>query len=122
MTAKVGSTVHPKYKGIAEWQIKQIAELSEPIVWDDPTESADGKIRYDPKILQLSCPKYRKVLWFTYWIATPNTKGKLAWGERPPMLEEDTFLKLLKSAIKQDFFNKGFLKMLKSEIESALSK
>ena len=122
MTAEVGSTVHPKYKGIAEWQIKQVAELPHPIEWNDPSEGANGKISYDPKILWLSCPKYRKVLWFAYWIATPNTKGQLAWGGGPPVLEEDTFLKLLKSAIKQDFFNKGFLKTLKREIESALSK
>lgn len=120
MTAKVGNTVHPKYKGIAEWQIKKIAELPKPIKWNDPP--TEGEVSYAPKILWLSCPKYRKVLWFTYWIATPRTKGNLAWGEGPPMLEEDTFLRLLEGTIKQDFFTKGFLKKLRREIESALSK
>ena len=38
------------------------------------------------------------------------------------ILEEDTFLELLKLAIKQGFFTEGFLRSLKGEIESSLNK
>lgn len=115
MQAKVGDTVHPKYGGSAGWRIERIARLDEYEQWDDPI---DGKVIYDPKILWLSCPKYRKVLWFAYWIATSNTNGELEFGQRPPMLEENAFFNLLSNAIKQGFFNEGFLKKLKHEIEA----
>lgn len=61
MQAKVGDIVHPKYGGSAEWRIERIARLDEDEYeqWDDPI---DGKVIYDPKILWLSCPKYRRVL------------------------------------------------------------
>ncbi len=119
MVTKVGSKVHPWYKGSHEWQVDGIVELSKPIEYVD---SIQGDVKYAPKILKLSCPEHRKVLWFAYWSATSKTKGKLKWGQGPPMLEESALQRLLTDAIRQDFFNKGFLKNLKREIESALSK
>jgi hypothetical protein len=120
MEAGVGSRVHPRYKGIAEWDVKAIAELPNPIEWGN--DSLLGEVSYKPKILWLGCQEYKKVVWFAYWIATSRTKGKVKWGAGPPILEEDTFLELMRSTIQQGFFTKGFLKELKGEIEIALNK
>lgn len=77
---------------------------------------------YDPKILLLDSGKLSKVLWFTYWMATTKTGGKMKWGQGSPMLEQNVLLNLLKEAIKQGFFTKDFLKKLASELDAALSK
>ena len=116
MRTKVGSKVHPRYKGIARWEVQAIAELPELIEWTD--KSLLGEVAYAPSILWLSCLEHEKVLWFAYWIATSRTKGKLNWGGGAPMLEEDTLVTLLRSAIKQGFFSKASLKTLKGEIGS----
>jgi len=120
MNAIVGDKVHPRYKGIDNWEIKAIAELPEPIKYND---SKLGKVSYWPRIVLLESVNSRsKVLWFAYWIATSRTAGKMKWGQRPGMYEENVLLKLVKDAIRQDFFTKGFLKELHSELQRALSK
>ena len=120
MEVEVGGRVHPRYKGIAEWEVRAIAELPKPMEWKN--DSLLGEVSYKPKILWLDCPGYKKVLWFAYWIATSRTERKVKWGGGPPMLEEDTFLELMRGAIKQGFFTKDFLDKLKYELESSLSK
>lgn len=119
METNVGSTVHPWYKGTHEWRVKGIAKLPQSIQYDN---SHRGKVSYDPKILLLGSEKLSKVLWFTYWMSTNKTGGKMKWGQGPPMLEENVLLNLLKGAIKQDFFTKDFLKELAGELNKALSK
>jgi len=120
MEAGVGSRVHPRYKGIAEWDVKAIAALPKPLEWED--KSLLGKVTYKPKMLWLTCSEYKRVVWFAYWMATSRTQGKVRWGGGPPILEEDTFLELLKLAIKQGFFTDSFLRSLKGEIELSLNK
>jgi len=117
MKTQVGSTVHPWYKGTHEWQVKSIAELEQPIEYDDPTQ---GKVSYDPKIMLLEAENVGKVLWFPYWMATSKTVGKMKWGQRPPVLEEGVFLKLIKDALGNDMFGKEFLEELDHEIKLAL--
>lgn len=120
MKAKVGDKVHPRYKGIDNWEIKAIAELSEPIKYGD---SKLGRVSYCPRILLLeSLDNKFKALWFAYWIATSRTEGKMRWGQRPGMYEENVLLELLKDAIRQDFFTSDFLKDLRRELDDALSK
>lgn len=120
MKAEVGDKVHPRYKGIDNWEIKAIAELSEPIRYSD---SKLGRASYCPRIVLLESPGNRlKALWFAYWIATSQTEGKMKWGQRPGMYEENVLLELLKDAIRQGFFTKNFLKELARELDQALSK
>jgi hypothetical protein len=118
MTANIGSQVHPRYKGINEWEIKAIAELPQPLKWSD--KYFGGEVTQSPRLLMLGSPKIRKALWLAYWMATPRTKSKLAWGGAPPVLEEDTFLELMKTAVKQGFFTRDSLNQLKREIEAEL--
>lgn len=120
MKAKFRKTVHPKYKGIAKWQVEQVASLPQLIEYSDPVQ---GKVSYDPRILLLESPECgNKVLWFNYWIATSKTSARMRYGGGPPMLEESVLLELLKNAIKQSFFTKDFLKELARELNEALSK
>ena len=117
MKAK-GDKVHPRYKGIGDWEIKAIAELPEPIKYND---SKLGEVSYCPRIALLeSLDNEVKALWFAYWIATSRTEGKIKWGQRPGMYEENVLLELLKGAIRQKFFTKDFLRKLTREIEDAL--
>ncbi len=118
MGTKVGSKVHPRSKGIAKWEVEAISKLPKPLHWSD--EEGLGEVTYDPKILWLSCLGHEKVLWFAYWIATSNTEGKLKWGQGAPMLEENSLVALLGSAIDQGFFTSTSLKQLNRVIESAL--
>jgi len=111
------ATVHPWYKGNHEWKVKGIAKLNEPIQYYDLNQ---GKVSYDPRILLLDSEKTGKVSWFAYWISTDKTKGKLKWGQGPPVLEEDSLLYLLKEAIRQNFFDRDFLKELVNELNKAL--
>ena len=117
MSIEIGSIVHPWYKGTHEWQVKRIAELKKPIVYDDPIQIT---VTYDPKIMLLENERVGKVLWFPYWMATSKTKGKMKWGQRPPILEEDVFLELMKDAIKKGLFSREFLDKLGREIKAAL--
>lgn len=120
MKAKVGDRVHPKYKGMDNWEIKAIAELSEPIRYSD---SKLGRVSYCPRIVLLeSVDNKLKPLWFAYWIATSRTEGKMKWGQRPGIYEENVLLELLKDAIRQNFFTKDFLTELAHELDQALSK
>lgn len=117
MTSKVRKKVHPRYKGIAEWKVKRTAELIKPVEYDDPIQ---GHVGYSPKVLWLHTPEHPRVLWFAYWISTNNTKGKMKWGQGPPMLEEGTLLELFQDAIGKKMFSKAFLKKLNREISTAL--
>lgn len=120
MKAKVGDTVHPRYKGIDNWEIKAIAELSEPIRYSD---SKLGKVSYCPRIVSLeSLDNGLRALWFAYWIATSGTGEKIKWGQRPGMYEENVLLQLLKSSIRQGFLTKNFLRELARELDGSLSK
>jgi len=118
MVADVGSKVHPRYKGISEWEIKGIAKPAQLLKWSD--KYFGGEVSQSPRLLELGSPKINKAFWFAYWMATPRTKSKLRWGGAPPVLEENTLLKLMKSAVKQGFFTRNFLNELKSEIEAEL--
>lgn len=118
MRTKVGSRVHPWYKGTHEWEVKGIAELSQPIQYSD---SEQGKVSYDPKILLLGSDKPgEKVLWFAYWIATSRTEGRMKWGQGPPMLEESVLIDLLKKAIRHGFFARDSLARLARELDETL--
>ena len=81
MKTKVGSNVHPWYKGTHEWQVEGIAELAHPVEYH---YSEQGKVGYDPKIMLLESETVGKVLWFNYWISTSKTKEKMKWGGGPP--------------------------------------
>ena len=117
MKTKVGSKVHPWYKGNHEWEVKGIAGLEKPIKYDDPMQ---GEVGYYPKIMLLEGEKVDKVLWFTYWISTNKTKGKSKWGQGPPMLEENVLLDLMRDGVRKGLFSRKFLQELCSEIESGL--
>jgi hypothetical protein len=117
MKTMVGSTVHPWYKGTHEWQVEGISELSSPIEY---TDSDQRDVKYAPAILSLRSSGSERALWFTYWISTRKTKGKLKWGGGSPMLEECVFLQLMKTAIGKGLFSEGFLKKLDRELGLAL--
>jgi len=116
MKTAVGSTVHPWYKGTHEWRVRGIAQLK-PIEYTDPEQ---GNVRYDPKIMLLESEEAGKVLWFPYWMATDKTKGRMKWGQRPPVLEERVFLKLMRDAIKKGLFSDRFLQDLYRELQLVL--
>lgn len=117
MVTKEGVIIHPWYKGNHEWKVKGIAKLNKLIQYHDLRQ---GKVGYDPKILLLDSEKTGRALWFAYWISTDKTKGKLKWGQGPPVLEEDSLLQLLKEAISQNFFGRDFIEELASELNKAL--
>jgi hypothetical protein len=118
MKAQVGDKVHPRYKGIDSWEIKAIAELPKSIKYDD---SKLGRVSYCPCIVLLeSLGNKLKALWFAYWIATSQTEGKMKWGQRPGMYEENVLLELLKHAIRHNFFTKDFLTELAHELDQHL--
>ncbi|MDD5704142.1 MAG: hypothetical protein PHU23_19080, partial [Dehalococcoidales bacterium] len=87
--------------------------------YQDPEQ---GLVIYAPKILKLNNNNSEKVFWFTYWISTDKTKGRLKWGQGPPVLEEDVLEELLKQGIKQNLFSSHFLERLRAEIDSILEK
>jgi len=64
--------------------VEAIAKLLRPIEYND---SNQGKVSYEPEILLVGSEKLSKVFWFTYWMATTKTGGKMKWGQGPPMLE-----------------------------------
>jgi len=113
MRTKVGSTVHPRYKGQASWQVEGIAELPKPLGYRDPVQ---GNVKYNPRILLLSSEDKKRALWFAYWISTRKTEGKLKWGQGPPMLEERVLLQLFKDAMDKGLFTDGFLRELRETI------
>ena len=113
MKTQVGSKVHPWYKGTHEWRVRGIAQLKQPIEYPDPEQ---GEVSYNPKIMLLESEKTNKVFWFTYWISTNKTKGKLKWGQGPPMLEESVLLELMKDAINSNWFSEDFIRELKSNM------
>jgi hypothetical protein len=117
MVTTVGSTVHPWYKGTHEWRVRGIAQLKQSIDYPDPEQ---GNVSYDPKIMLLESEKVGKVLWFPYWMATSKTKDKMKWGQRPPVLEERVFLKLIKDAIKKGLFSERFRQDLYRELQLVL--
>lgn len=117
MKTQVGSKVHPWYKGCHEWEVKAIAGLEKPIKYGDPLQ---GEVNYDPKIMLLEAQGKGKVLWFPYWMATSKTSGKMKWGQRPPMLEESVFLRLVKDAINKGLLSKRFLRKLDHELKLVL--
>ena len=114
MAPHVGSTVRPWYKGTHERQVEGIAELPQPISYRDAVQ---GDVGYSPKILALSNSQGARALWFAYWISTSKTKGKLKWGQGPPVLEEQVLLTLLKEAITKGQLTKDFLAQLAHELE-----
>ena len=118
MATTIGSTVHPRYKGVGVWRVKSIARLQQPIRYPD---SVLGNVAYEPRILWLQSPAHSRVLWFAYWISTRGTKGRRAWGGGAPMLEEGVLLELLKDAIANGMFTKSFLKKLKAELDAAIA-
>ena len=115
MVASTGGTVHPWYKGNHEWKVKGVAQLEQPVKYQDDQQ---GDVRYDPKIMLLQAPAGCSVLWFNYWISTDKNDGEMRWGGGPPMLEESVLLELMKKAIRNKLFSKDFLKALSTEIES----
>ncbi len=117
MATAVGNIVHPWYKGTHEWRVRGIAQLKKPLEYLDPEQ---GKVSYDPKIMLLESEGVGKVLWFPYWMATDKTKGKMKWGQRPPVLDEKVFLELAKDAIKKGLFSKALLEKLNHELKLAL--
>jgi hypothetical protein len=118
MPADIGSMVHPWYKGVHEWRVKKVAKLPSSIEYRDAEQ---GDVRYDPKIMLLESKSIGEVIWFPYWIANDNSKGKMKWGQRPPMLEEATFLELMSEAIKKDMFSNRFLRKLGEEVRTKLT-
>jgi len=117
MKTQVGSKVHPWYKGTHEWRVRGIGQLKQPIGYSDPEQ---GKVSYDPKVMLLEDEKVGKVLWFPYWMATDKTKGRMKWGQRPPILEEKILLKLMKDAMKKGLLSEKFRQDLYRELQLVL--
>ncbi len=115
MTASVGSTVHPWYKGNHEWKVKDVAQLETPIRYRDELQ---GDVAYNPKIMKLEAPAGCTALWFNYWISTDKTANKMKWGGGPPIIEEYVLLELIKKAIKNGLFSQDFLTALAREIKA----
>src|SRR4030042_2338888 len=107
MPKEVGDTVHPWYRGVHEWRVKEVAKLASPI---KHRAIEQGKVEYDPKIMILKPKAGREVLWFPYWISTRKTKGKMRWGGGSAILEQEVLLELMTGAIKKDMFSDQFLK------------
>jgi len=113
MATTTGSKVHPWYKATHAWQVVDVVRLKQSIRYRDGKQ---GNVSYDPRIMLLENETKCKVLWFTYWLATDKSKGKLKWGQGSPMLEENALLELMRQAIKSGFFSQDFLKGLANEL------
>jgi hypothetical protein len=118
MPKEVGDTVHPWYRGVHDWRIKELAKLASPIKYRDAVQ---GKVGYDPKIMLLASKTAGEVLWFPYWISTKKTREKMRWGGGSSMLEEATFLELMSEAIRKDMLSNRFLRKLVEEIRTKLA-
>jgi hypothetical protein len=117
MVTSIGKKVHPWYKGKHEWKVKNIAQLEQPIRYQDDQQ---GEVDYDPKLMQLEVKEGCTALWFNYWIATDRTNRKMKQGGGSPILEESVLLELLKKAIKNGQFSLDFLTALDKEIKSRI--
>jgi hypothetical protein len=114
MAASIGSMVHPWYKGKHLWKVKDIAQLDQPVKYQDDEQ---GEVCYDPKIMLLEVKEGCTALWFNYWISTDKANHKMRYGGGPPILEESVLLELLKKAIKNGQFSQDFLTALDKEIK-----
>lgn len=120
MKAKVGAKVHPRYKGIDDWEIKAVAELSRPIKYRD---SELGRVSYHPSIVLLeSLDNGVQALWFAYRIGTSKNGGRMRWAHDPGVYEEDALLELFKDAMSKNLFTVSFLSKLTDELELGISK
>ncbi len=117
MVASIGDKAHPWYKGNHEWKVKGVAQLDQPVKYQDDQQ---GDVSYDPKIFQLETDAGCSVLWFNYWISTSKTGGKMKWGGGPPILEEYVLLELMRKAIRNGLLSKDFLNGLAREIKNKL--
>ena len=114
MPTSIGSKVHPWYKGNHEWKIKAVAQLEQPVKYQDKDQ---GDVSYDPKIMLLEAPAGCSVLWFNYWISTDKTLHKMKWGGGAVLLEESVLLELMKKAISNGLLSQDFLTALAKEIK-----
>lgn len=119
---KVGDKVRPRYKGkvITEFEVKKIAKLPKPEVYYNRV--IGGQVSFNPTIILLEASDDgHKEIWLPYWITTPATKGKERYGQFAPKYLEHIFLRLMKTAIKEGLFTKGFLRQLYRELDKTLS-
>lgn len=79
-----------------------------------------GSANFEPTIMLVEHKDGRKELYFPYWKKTK--KGTQGFANRPPMFDEGIFLELLRDAIRQDFFTRGFSGKLAVELVKTLSK
>ncbi len=104
---QVGQHKRAKYWG--SFTVEKVAKLPKPVkVHSEEVERA----LFNPTLVKIKwdTEDFHHEFWFPYWISINDSKEK--YGQFAPMMGEETLLELLKEAIRQDFFTKGFLNRL----------
>jgi len=82
-----------------------------------------GEVGFMPTIVQVEWDvppsSDKNEFWFPYWV---TIRGKEKYGQFAPIIGKNGLLLLLKEAIRQDFFDREFLKKLAESIQSKLDK
>ncbi len=113
---QVGQKSKAKYWG--KYSVKKVAQLKKPVECHNDEQ---GVVFFEPTIVQLEWEKPpsddNNEFWFPYWMIIG---GKEKYAQFAPMIGEKALLELLRSAIRQDFFSKGFLRNLNRVITGKL--
>lgn len=113
---KVGQNKRAKYWG--EFKVKKVAQLKEPVKCYSKEK---GEVEFLPTIVQIewktSPSADNNEYWFPYW---QKIEGKEKYGQFAPMIGSCALGELLKEAISQNFFSRGFLLSLDKAIRSKL--
>ena len=111
-----------KAKDWGNYTAKKVARLRQPV---ECTSQTKGKALFNPVIVKMEWDtppsEDKNDIWFPYWITWTEVNGKERYGQYAPMIGEKALLELLRDAIRQNFFSKGFLSDLDEVIVRKLS-
>ena len=113
---EVGQRKKARYWG--NFTVKKVAKLRSPVLC---YSKEIGEVEFMPTIVQIewdvSPSSDKNEFWFPYWV---KIRGKEKYGQFAPMVGKNGLLLLMKEAIRQDFFDREFLKELAKSIQSKL--
>lgn len=112
---------HSEAKDWGKYTVTKVARLSKPVECHSKDK---GKALFNPTMVKLEWDnppsEDKNEFWFPYWITWTDIDDKERYGQYSPMIGEKALLELLKHAIRQDFFSKGFLRGLDRAIVKKL--
>jgi hypothetical protein len=113
---KEGQKKKARYWG--NFTVKKVAKLESPVLC---YSKEAGDVEFMPTIVQIEWETPPSTdpneFWFPYWV---KIRGKEKYGQFAPMIGKNGLLQLLKEAIRQDFFDKHFLRELLETVRTKL--